>query len=280
MAEDPAATAYPEFGFLINDPEVGPLLREAYAAHMPVNTFLGRLQATSWWRNNSASARNYFTLSETDPTTFQRDIQTLADSITGIAKGAGLDLSPEEIYGLAKGSMWSGRTTEADLAKAVFGSPHTAFGSASSLVDSVQQMAANYGITISAETKDTYARQLGMGWINQAQLQANMVELAKGKYPSIAALLDQGRTVKQIADPYIQQAANDLGISPDSIDINNPKWNRFLNQPTKDGVQLQTLYDWQRLYRTDPTYGYDRSPQARETAAQLTTTLAKQFGAI
>lgn len=39
-----------------------------------------------------------------------------------------------------------------------------------------------------------------------------------------------------------------------------------------------TLYDWQRVLRTEETYGYDRTSAARQQAANLATQLQKTFG--
>jgi hypothetical protein len=106
-------------------------------------------------------------------------------------------------------------------------------------------------------------------------------EQSKSMFPALAAAIDQGITVRQYADPYIQRTAQLLEISPEAIDLTEPKYRKFLDNVLPDGKRsAMALWEVETLLKKDPIYGYDATKGARTEAAQLSMSLAKQFGAV
>lgn len=145
--------------------------------------------------------------------------------------------------------------------------------------ESVRKLRDAYMVDMSDDALSTYARQIASGEQDALAFQKELVEQAKGKFPSLAASLDQGMTTRQLWDPYAKMAADELEITQNGIDPNDPKWTRALQGSSPDGKPTKmTLYDWQRVLRTEETYGYDRTSAARQQAANLATQLQKTFG--
>lgn len=277
------ASRYPQWAFLANDPEVGPILREAQAsadagAPWTSDRIQAEIEKTNWYRSNSDSVRQAQALAATNPATYGQTVFSLQQQIATVAEQAGYYIDPSLTRDLATRAQAQAMTAE-QLRQAIFQLPGTWTGT-SAVTGSIKQTAAQYGITLSDSTVQEYARKIAGGVLTQDGVNAGLKELAKGKFPSIAKQLDEGFTVEQLFDPFRQQAAQMLGVSPESISLNDPKWNRALNQPTKDGVQMMTLYDWQRLLRTDKSYGWDGSEQARNASADFATKLLRTFGAV
>lgn len=287
-SQDPNTVAqqlYPQYAWALNDPELGPIFRAAAASDPPWDAarLQGALYATNWWKNNSTTARAAFLLQQTDPATYKQNTSQMSAHITDLATQEGVQMGPawapfsDALAAQAISLGW----TDADIKRAIANQPGIGFSIASPDAQNIKTLFADYGIPMRPDDLNNWTHDLASGRQTTDNLRGWLIETAKGRYPGISQKLDEGMTVAQIWGPFQQQAATDLGVSPDSIDINDPKYNRALNQPTKDGgVQMMTLYDWAKLYKTDPVYQYDKSPQARGTAAQFISGLEQTFGRV
>lgn len=65
QAEAAIEEKYPSWGWLWNDPEVGPLLRQG----LPADVLEQKLQQTNWYKNRTESQRNWLAEAALDPST-------------------------------------------------------------------------------------------------------------------------------------------------------------------------------------------------------------------
>jgi hypothetical protein len=205
--------------------------------------------------------------------------------VEGIAKEAlQFEWPAEKIVARLQNSQWH-KTTPAAMRQwiGLKGSdPATADRLLGEKRAAVLQATKDYYVDLSEPVAGSYAEQLLTGQIDEAGFQKELIDLAKSKYPALAAALDAGRTVRQAADPYVQLAVKELEIPDGTVDLNDPKWARPLQQidPKTGAPLMMTLYDWQRTIRTDETYGWDRTSGARQMAAQFVTQLGQTFGRV
>lgn len=287
---DPAAAAYPEYAWLINDVNVGPILRKAYAEHWPSNTLLANLQSTPFWRDNTDAAKRWMALQQTDPAEYQRRLEEARVHVQNLGTQLGVGLGSDAVASYADSMNrfgWSEEFLKTKLLEGWRYSANDQTGLAATIHQQILSLASQYLVPISDQTMATWEKQILVGGMTVEGLKGYVIEQAKsvfgGNNESLNKALDAGVTVRQWADPFVQQAARTLEIAPDSIDLTDPRWNRVLNQlvDPKTGVRgPMTLYDAERLWKTDPQYGYDKTSGARQTGAQLTTELAKTFGAV
>lgn len=142
-----------------------------------------------------------------------------------------------------------------------------------------QKLARDYLVPVADITAKKWATDLLSGKVGEEEIQSYLNEQATSLFPGLAAALEKGITVRQYADPYVQLAARELEVSPESIDLSDGKWNRALNTINKDGQRVSmSLSEWEATLRSDPVYGYDRTAGARQKAAQFATQLAEKFG--
>jgi hypothetical protein len=138
-------------------------------------------------------------------------------------------------------------------------------------------MARSYGLKIDTsllQKKTGDALGQGERWQEYLSGQQQFFrDQAKLMYPGSAHLFDQ-YTLEQIAEPYMSEAADLLGLAPSQMDITDPKWSAFLsgeNGPlSKD--------EWSRVLKTDPKYGFDHTTKARQAYTSIGDELLSAFG--
>ena len=99
---------------------------------------------------------------------------------------------------------------------------------------------------------------------------------AKIMYSQFSDQFDKGYTMDDIFEPYRNIAAKTLEINPDDIKVNDPKFQVVFNKKA-DGTSM-TADDFIYLLRKDPKYGWGKTRQAKDMAANLIQTLEKAWG--
>lgn len=120
---------------------------------------------------------------------------------------------------------------------------------------------------------DIQAYTTGTKTIEDIKLQA--VGIAKDLFPSMAASIDRGSTVKQIADQYAAYAADILELPIQSIDMTTSKFRKAF-----EGEKLMSIGDWQKMLRSDPNYGWQYTSTANKQAVDVGMAIARAFGAV
>lgn len=275
---------FPEFATMLGIPEIADLLTKA---SQPGNNwspayFQEQLWNTQWWKDTPESSRTWQARKLVDPATAGEQSKTMAANVIGTANTLGVHLTPAEIAWyteFAQGEGWD----QAALTRAIVDT-HKAnqfkAGTIRSTQDSLHATAENYGLKVSDANAFHWAQQISAGRQTTDGFEDWARNQAKGAYPTLAAELEAGLTVKQVADPYLQIAAQTLGLNPESLSITDPKWQVPLQNRGADGKPagpMNTL-DWSRKIMQDPVYGYDQSANGRSASLQLRAALGKTFG--
>lgn len=143
-------------------------------------------------------------------------------------------------------------------------------------------MLGDYAVDLADVTVQQWALKTLSGEVPEQGFADYLREQAKSLFPSLSAAIDAGITVRQYADPYVQRASKMLEVAPDSIDFTQERWRRALVKidPTTGKRTAMDLSEWENLLRTDPSYGWDRTNQARSQAAELAAQLERTFGRV
>jgi hypothetical protein len=90
---------YPSFAFLLNDPEIGPLLLQAIDPNVGFDfaSFQAKIMQTNWWKTSSASQRQWETLLATDPATANQQAEQWKQTLKAEAEQAGISLSDDQV---------------------------------------------------------------------------------------------------------------------------------------------------------------------------------------
>lgn len=256
------------FGWLATDPQVGPLLIELASGRIDQTTFNGRLRQTKWWKTHGESVRQWDTLAATDPATAKARQAGMVAQITNQAMALGL-ADPSTIYSISMRALRFSLNAEQiqDMLAREVDFNKARFGAASAL-QGVRQMEHDFVTPLSKQTRERMARQLIAGDVDPDSLRGQFVAYARSAFANnddVVDALDRGLTVRDFASPYMELAARELGINPNSIDLLDRKWRRALHSRTPEGKPgAMSLDEWGSTLRTDDTYGWQYTDQANE----------------
>jgi hypothetical protein len=281
---------YPAFAPLLQIPEVADLLIQASQGNWASDKFQVKLHDTGWWKQTPESGRTWQVLKLTDPAEAAKQSGTMGVTISSLGQMLGVPLDAAQTKWLteeALGGAWDKNEVQRQVAMLAARKTVSA-GTIKQTSAQLNQIAASYGVPLGTQRVFEWSQNIAEGKADQNGFEAFARDTAKRLYPYMGKQLDQGMTVKQIADPYLQIASQTLGVNPDTIDLSDPKWHRALQPPSNPANPAGTKpaefnspmshLDWQRTLMTDPTYGYQYTDSARKAAFDMTTQLEQSFG--
>lgn len=286
-AKQPGGLATPittQFGYLavfLGDPEVGPLLQRAAREGWSPQRLEAELVKTNFWRTTSESQRKWDALVQQSPQEAQQQVSGRAAEIAQQARSLGVTLDPKRLQEIATDSVkfgWTGQQLR-DAVTADFDYKGGEGGLAGQSARQIKELAAQYLVPISDAALDRWTEQIVTGAADEESFRAYLTEQAKSLFPGMAAALDKGITVAQYADPYKQIAARELEVAPETIDLNDPRYRKMLDQHDAKGNRTaMTLSGASEYLRSLPEWQQTRG--ANEKAAALTENILKTWGAV
>lgn len=244
------------------------------------------LEQTQWWKDTTRAQNQYDAFAAAnggeDGATMQKLIGDKAVEIGDASASLGMRLSDEQARSLAKDALRNGyneRQLQASIAAEMRKSPQAVQTLRIGEVGrDVRRLAADYGVPLADSTLDTWMNGVLDGRYTTVDFENYLRQQASSLYPSLANEIARGVSVKTFADPYRQIAAQTLGLPVEDINFADPKYNVALNFDDGKGRRMMTLYEWGRHLRTNEQYGYDRTPEARDKAYEMTDRLGRMFG--
>jgi hypothetical protein len=238
----------------------------------------GALSNTAWWRQNGQAVFDWSQAKANDPVASTQRLSQRMTQIRDSANRLGIELSDDRLRTMGEDSLrfnWDDRQIQSALGHEFHYSPQVNTG----LAAQVRTRARDFLVPMTDEAYQSWGTSLASGDIDAAQYDEYLRNQAKSLFPTIGSFLDTGKTVRDWMDPYVAKAAQTLGISAEDIDLNADKWQRPLFQVDDKGQRtVMPLYDWVRTVKTDPTYGWDRTSNAREEAAAFAHQMLTSFG--
>ena len=272
--------------FLKAYPGIKKLVNQAIKDGLTPLAFESRLKNTAWYRNRTESQRQWDKNKFDDPGENDRQLEKASIALTQAAARAGVTIPASEMPALALRAARNGWTEvefQAALGKRVdIGSnpaDKTLTGTVGQTYDELRKTAASYGVSASASKINEQIKAVISGTATVEDFADHYRELAKKQFGGVADLLDQGMTTLDVLDPYLQRAAQDLGVT--AAQIMSPGKNGYMDDMWTRAIQgdkPMTLDEWNRLLRTDPKYGYSRTAKAKTEAASVGARIAEMFG--
>lgn len=272
---------FPEFATILGIPDVANLI-ETLPPGASSAYFQEQLWHTKWWKDTPESSRTWQARKLVDPATAGQQSKLMAANVIAAASSLGIDLSPGEVAWyteFANGEGWD----EMALTRAIVdthkaGRYHA--GTVNATGDALRGIAADYGVKLSDASAFKWATQIATGRQTNDGFTDWARNQAKASFPQLEREIDAGLTVRQVADPYIQAAADTLGLNPATMMLTDPKWQRALQHRDAQGKLAgpMSTQDWQRHIMTDPQYGYGKSANGQMAALELRDSLGKTFG--
>lgn len=284
-----------QFGYLagfIDDPTIGPILKQATKEGWDTQTLFNAVSKTDWWRKTDASARTWQAIRQTDPASWNSAVATASQELMRQMEALGIrGMSSAQLGQIAATAINTGKTDDtghiqdanwargALAAQFHYNAQGAYTGEAGRDIASLKQQAGDYLVPLSDQTVGKWTQQILSGAGTTQDFTQYLEQQAKSLYPTISAAIDKGITPKQYLDPYAQMLQSTLGISPDSVNWMDPKWSKALNTTTTDGQRApMSLSDWGTYLKSLPEY--QTTPGANQAVGDLGTQILQAFGKV
>ena len=265
------------------------------------------IKGTDWYRTQTDKQRQFDWAKQTNPGQFQADLQANASEIVRKFSSNGLKITAQEAITYAEQMMKSsiikdGKVISYDknylnqvMANAIdftqTGKVGTndkvvytkLSGNMETLAQSLYKQAWDYGydrtMSNAGFTKwfETSMKGLVAGTLNAEQVDDQLQARAKSFAPGLSNLIDQGQTLRQAAEPWLQSIADVWETNVNEIDLNDEYVQRALNVTDEKGnVQPINLYDTKKLARRSAKW--DTTQNAKEEKTRIANRILQDFG--
>ena len=244
-----------------SNPELKSLFAQATSSgpggNWSTDAFVARVRDTNWFKTNSDTARQSQILQKADPATYNARLAQSVATARGVADtiGAPLDAGALKFIGTeAMNYGWNSDQLKQNMAQYV-GGGHGYEGAAATNKAQYATIGEAYGVTISPTQMGNFVRQSVTGAVDQAYVQNWAIQQAQSRYPALASRLASGETVKQIADPYIQDYAKILEVNPNQVGVTDKLIQGALAaKDAKGAPTTQSVWQFDQTLRQDPRY--------------------------
>ena len=248
-----------------------------------------KLRGTSWFQTTERSARQFAIRQSTDPAQVDDEINVKVEDYRASALANGFTFDDATLRKLATDATkygWSATQTQNAIGSEAVaqaqgrGAQGMKDLRSGTLGQNLRKIAAGYAQKPSEATFDQFVIEIMNGTKTETQFTDAMRESAKSQFRSLQPGLDKGSDVDTLLAGYKQQAAQVLGTSVDTsqIDWTSDKWNKALNyrdEKTNEYRQMD-LWEWNKYLRTLPEW--QNTEDAKQTYQNVAYSLAQGFG--
>lgn len=263
-------------------PELWKLFNQAVKEGWGDDVFAAHVRSSKWYQAHSDQFRQMYVLEKSDPAKWKRVQSEMFAKVHDLASSMGVKYDPELFGKITRQALYQG-WSEAQIRNALgglvdFASGSHFGGSSGQAEQQLRQYAFNMGVKLSDGTLKTWLQQLARGDKTIEDFQAYMQSMAESAFPSLAAQIKSGITVRQLADPYIQSMASILELNANAIDLTDPTIRKALSSVSTDGKTSTGVPLWQFEYdlRKDPRWL--KTNNARESINSVAHDVLKQWG--
>jgi len=262
------------------------------------------LMNTDWFKKNTDDYRKFQYYKETNPATFNADLAENAKTIAQKYFENGIKIEPSVAINLAEQAMMksaivNGKAVNYDTSwlnrsmadaidftktKTIGGvKVYDMQGNIANIANSLYQTANDYGFKASLSDKNftdwfqSNVKGLVSGDILPDQVANELHSRAISMFPGLAPQIQQGKTLRDAADPWLQAIASTWEVDANSLDLNNDFVQRVLNnQDEKGNVAPMNLYEAKKTARRSPQFDYTST--AKEEKTGIASKILKDFG--
>jgi hypothetical protein len=276
------------YGYLVaylNDPELGPLLRDAAKNQLSKDLLYGKLSQTQWWKTTSDVSRLWQKTKMEDPATAANRLAAQRAKITNTLGKTGVYIDASKLGTLTEDSLkfgWSDdQLMDAVLAYATPGAGGYTQGDLGAYQQQVQSVASAYMLPLDPAQAADMAKRIASGELDMDGVKALNQAKAKSLFannPDMQKLIDQGVVPKDYFSQHVSTMAQLLEVSPDSIDlVNNPQYRQILDtvDPNTGKHRTMSLTEAEQVARNQSAYKNTNGARRSflSAAAQLKQTM-------
>jgi hypothetical protein len=270
-------------------------IQKGYLQAADPTNFFNALKATDWYQKYASQGLQAADAFYNNNPQYQTDVKARTEVFRQQATAEGYQLSDKVLNDLATGSMYTAFDDQSwqayqktALAKTVaesashYNVPYTG-GAGVANEQALRKYAQDMGVqlgdkyfTDAASALNDPSKGASIDTYNQ-----HIRQMAQSQYTGFSDLLNKGMTMSQIADPYVQQMARTLEISPENIDFTKDATiQKALGaQIGTDGVsQPIPMWQFNQQLRQDPRWQY--TDNARDSVTSIAHGILQSFGVV
>lgn len=277
---------YPTLAWLLNDPQVGPLLKRAVDPASPysVGRFQAELMQTAWFKNRSQTAREADILFHTDRKTYDANARNMRGAIRQRAIQLGVGITEAEVNWLANTAIRNGTDPSSPIIDSgllqIRNKPgRQREGAVRTYARAAQQMAqGQYYLDMHQASAKKWGQYIATGGRTVEDLQNYLNMQAISKYPWLKRQLEKGVTVDELFSEHKAAISNILEFDPDQLRLTDGKWRKvidYMDHNTKKR-RMMTVGEAEYLARQDPRFW--KTKQGRTADSQYTSMMLNIFG--
>ncbi len=215
--------AYPQLAYLIDDPEIGPILQQA---------------------NDDPEA--------------QQKLEGYRNQVREIQGNLGYNLDAGYIDYFANKMYREGldaKTIQSRIVDEI--TPLIGATEKSPVLAEIRKASQDWGVVFDTPTLNHWLAELGSGRQTVDNLNQAMRDQMTNMFPQLANQFQQGQTFRQVTDPYKQIIAQTLELAPEQVDfIGDPKWRNVISHvdPTTGQTRLMSSVEAAQYARSQPEW--------------------------
>ena len=272
--------------FLNPHPELKQLFNQAVKNTWTPERFVAELRDTNWFKHNSASVRQFMVNRATDPASWQNDLnKTIAhvSNVWGATFGVPLDGDLAQKWAIrAMKFGWSEEQINDHLVQSMnfrkLLRNDSMGGTAAQTANQIRTLASDYGVGATNKWIATQMERVLKGNDTMDGVLNSLKERAKSKYEAFGDQLDAGKTMSDIADPYVQEMSQLLEMNPSQLGATSHMIQKALTRRVDGKSQPMSIADFGDAVRKDPRWMHTQ--QANDQFSQTAYGLLQNWGLI
>lgn len=263
------------------DPSLKKLIQGAVSGQWSADKFQAELKGTDWYKTHSSAQRLWAETQTSDPAEAESEVKTLANKVFEQAGQLGARLHSGQALQIAR-DMLSRGLDQTDIPHILAtyitaGKGGNYAGQAGTLDSQIKQQAADYGVPLSDKARASYIQKIVGGNLTMDAVTSFLKDQAKSAYSSISKQIDQGMTVRDVMDPYVQTMAQTLELDPSTVGLNDKWIKQALQTPDQKGnLTLMPLWQFEQTVKSDPRWATTKN--ANDDGYSFLRNLGQMFG--
>lgn len=284
VARDEQAELY---GFvealLDSNPELKKKFKQAVKAGWTPEKFQAEIRDTKWWKKHSEAERKYLILAFGDPATAKLKRQQAYVQVRQLANQIGIietDSNKKKLNDWAYKAYalgWSEEQLRYEIGKYIYFGDGRWQGEAGEANEKLHNYAYSMGVTMSDAWYQDRSSNIVRGISTQQDYEDEIKRMAKAAFPGWSKQLDAGKTVEELASPYLQSMSQILELPAGSVNLFDPSIKAALNNKSKAGLnEVKPLWQFENELRSDPRW--KKTQNAQNSLMQVAHQVLTDFG--
>lgn len=285
LARDELAEQYGFVESLLNsNKELKNLFNKAVKNQWTSAKFQAELRDTKWFKTTSKTEREYLIKRYGDPKTAKQEIDQAYVRVRQLANQLGVrenDVMRNRFktwaYNVvAKG--WSEAQLRYDIGKYVYFSDGIREGEGAEIQEELRSYAYDMGVTWKGDQYSDAARRIIRGIATVEEFKDASRRQAKSLYSFWSKEIDSGKTVADLAAPYMQSMAQILELPQGEANLFDPTIKKALQykNPTTLQQEAKPLWMFETELRGDPRW--KKTKNAQDSLMQVGRQVLSDFG--